>query len=254
MFAAPKSLMLSFVIPAYNEEFELPLTLAAIKAAVGQDRQYEIIVVDDASTDATAQIAKDAGAKVVSINRRHIAAARNAGARASTGDILFFVDADTHIKARHVVDAISALNAGYSGGGARITTDGTTPFWGRVLIKLFSVVYFGMNLAAGAFLFTTRANFDKIGGLDESLFVGEEVFFSTALKKLGRFKILREPVVTSGRKLRMYSAAQILRRSCFLIFGGLGGWRSRERLDLWYDGKRETKSAFASSLGRDEST
>jgi glycosyltransferase involved in cell wall biosynthesis len=234
--------MLSFIVPAYNEEFELPLTIAAIKAAVGQDRQYEIIVVDDASTDATADIARNAGAKVISINRRQIAAARNAGARVAHGDILFFVDADTRINAKHVVDAIAALNAGCSGGGARIVTDGVIPLWGRIFIKVFCLVYFAINLGAGSFLFTTRANFDKVGGLDERLFVGEEVFFSLALKKLGRFKILREPVVTSGRKLRMYSAAKIFGRAFTIIFGGLRGWRSRSKLDLWYDGKRETRS------------
>ncbi|HAF03370.1 MAG TPA: glycosyl transferase family 2, partial [Spartobacteria bacterium] len=52
------------------------------------------------------------------------------------------------------------------------------------------------------FLFTTRKNFDAIGGFDEQLFIGEEIFFSLALRKLGCFKILREAIVTSGRKLR----------------------------------------------------
>jgi hypothetical protein len=67
-----------------------------------------------------------------------------------------------------------------------------------------------------------------------------------ALKKLGRFKLLREPIVTSGRKLRMHSAGFILKKSFSLIVRGRNGVRSRERLDLWYDGKRETGSATAS--------
>ena len=72
--------MISFIVPAYNEEHELSDTLAAIRdAASGAARPYEIVVVDDASTDATAKIASDAGAKVIPINRRQIAAARNAG-------------------------------------------------------------------------------------------------------------------------------------------------------------------------------
>src|SRR4030081_437026 len=150
--------MLSFIVPAYNEELELPATLAAIKNAVGEDRQYEIIVVDDASTDATAEIAKNAGARIVSINRRQIAAARNAGAHVACGGILFFVDADTRINAKHVVDAIAAVESGCSGGGARIATDGVIPLWGRIFIKVFCVVYFAINLGAGSFLFTTRAN------------------------------------------------------------------------------------------------
>jgi glycosyltransferase involved in cell wall biosynthesis len=84
--------MISFIVPAYNEEAELSFTLAAIRAAVPSAAQpFEIIVVDDASTDATPEIAEQAGAQVVSIDRRQIAAARNAGARAARGENLFFI-------------------------------------------------------------------------------------------------------------------------------------------------------------------
>src|SRR2546425_11118904 len=97
--------MLSFIVPAYNEELELPWTIAAIhQAAVAAHREYEIIVVDDASTDSTFEIARNAGAQIVSIDRRQIAAARNAGGRAARGETLFFVDADTRINTKHVVD------------------------------------------------------------------------------------------------------------------------------------------------------
>src|ERR1700737_4173202 len=120
--------VLSFVVPAYNEELELPATINANQNAA-KDRQYEIIVVDDGSTDATAKIAWDAGAKVISINRRQIAAARNAGAHAANGEILFFVDGDTRINEKHVNGAIAALDEGCSGGGARIIVDGATPLW-----------------------------------------------------------------------------------------------------------------------------
>lgn len=235
--------MISFLVPAFNEELELPATLAAIRsAAQGARADYEIIVVDDASTDTTAEIAIHSGARVVAINRRQIAAARNAGARAARGDILFFVDADTHINMRHVVDGIAALQSGCVGGGARLLADGDIPRWGRIFLKGFCAIYFGANLGAGAFLFTTRANFEKAGGFDEQYFVGEEIYFSFALRRLGRFKILREPIVTSGRKLRMYSGRHVFLKTMSILLGGPNVARSRKKLDLWYDGKRETKS------------
>jgi glycosyltransferase involved in cell wall biosynthesis len=243
--------VLSFVVPSYNEELELPTTISAIhnaakdRSADGRIRggeQYEIIVVDDASTDMTVQVAQDAGAEVVSINRRQIAAARNAGAHAARGEVLFFVDADTRISAKHVSGAIAALEARCAGGGARIVVGGTIPLWARVLTKAFCAIYFGLNFGPGAFLFTTRKNFEAIGGFDEKLFIGEEVYFSLALRKLGRFQILREPIVTSGRKLRLYSAREILGNSLSVIVRGPRAARSREGLHLWYDGKRETRS------------
>jgi len=236
--------MISFIIPAYNEELELSATLAAIHAAASSAGQpWEIIVVDDASTDATPEIALDAGAKVVRIDRRQIAAARNAGARAAQGEYFFFVDADTRINRLHVTQAIAALEAGYAGGSARVALDGFVPVWGRILLRAFCTLYFGLNLGAGAFLFTTRRNFETIGGLDEQYFVGEEVYFSLAIRKLGRFKVLRVPIVTSGRKLRMYPAKQVLRDFLRVVVAGPRAARSRAKLRLWYDGKREKHPA-----------
>jgi glycosyltransferase involved in cell wall biosynthesis len=236
--------MISFVVPAHNEQFELASTLAAIQAACRNAYQpYEIIVVDDVSTDATPEIALCAGAKVIRIERRQIAAARNAGARAAQGEYLFFVDADTRINRTHVNGGIAALEAGYAGGSARVKMDGTIPVWGRVLLRGFSSVYFGLNLGAGAFLFTTRRNFQAVGGFDEQYYAGEEVYFSIALKKLGRFKVLPESIVTSGRKLRMYPAKQFLCNFFGVIVGGPRAVRSRAKLQLWYDGKRESHTA-----------
>ena len=236
--------MISFIVPAYNEELELASTIEAIRAAAfGAGRAYEIIVVDDASTDATPEIAAQFGARIITINRRQIAAARNAGGRAAHGDILFFVDADTRINAAHVTEAIAALEAGYAGGSARVVTDGSIPLWARAMVRMFCILYFGLNLGAGAFLFTTRPNFDAIGGFDEQYFIGEEVWFSVGLKRLGRFKVVREPIVTSGRKLRIYSASEILRSLFAGLLVCLGVARSRAKLSLWYDGKRETAAA-----------
>jgi GT2 family glycosyltransferase len=245
--------VLSFIVPAYNEEFELPATLEAIRVAA-QDREHEIIVVDDGSTDRTAVVAREAGAKLISIRRRQIAAARNAGGRAAIGDVLFFVDADTQINQAHVTGAIAALETGDSGGSARIIMSGEIPTWWRICLKAFCAVYFGLNLGAGAFLFTTRKDFDAVGGFDESLFIGEEVYFSLALGKLGRFRILTEPIITSGRKLRMYSAREILADLFGVLLRGPSVARSRDHLDIWYDGKRETGSAFANSLPRNKPT
>ena len=175
---------------------------------------------------------RGAGARVISINRRQIAAARNAGARAANGQYLFFVDADTRIGQAHVVEGIAALEAGYAGGSARAMMNGFIPLWGRIFVRVFCSLYFGLNLGAGAFLFTTRRNFDAIGGFDERYFVGEEVYFSLALKKLGRFKVLREPILTSGRKLRMYSARHVFARLFRLIVGGPIAARSRDKLEF----------------------
>src|SRR5258708_12427538 len=103
--------MISFVVPAYNEERYLAATLESIHAAaraVGEP--YEIVVADDASTDATAAIAEEGGARVVRVEKRQIAATRNAGARAGTGNRLIFVDADTKVNEAVVRAALPAMD------------------------------------------------------------------------------------------------------------------------------------------------
>jgi glycosyltransferase involved in cell wall biosynthesis len=234
------AMMISFIVPAYNEEAELPATLSAIlSAAAGY--KYEIVLVNDGSTDATGAIGEEFGAQVISIERRQIAAARNAGAATARGTVFIFVDADTRIGPEHVRGAVEAIESGCSGGGARLATDREIPRWGRIFFRVFTTLYFGLNLGAGAFLFTTRENFFAVGGFDEVYFASEEVFFTIALKRLGRFRLLREPAMTSGRKLRMYSGWKIFACSLSLIFGGPRGVMSRKKLDMWYGGEREKR-------------
>ncbi|TLM97491.1 glycosyltransferase family 2 protein, partial [bacterium] len=84
----------SVVIPAYNEEDYLLGCLESIKK---QDYtgEYEVIVVDNASTDNTAKIALDWGAKVVYESKRSPASARQKGAEVAKGELIAFIDADT---------------------------------------------------------------------------------------------------------------------------------------------------------------
>src|SRR5690349_12709031 len=78
---------LSFIVPAHNEERLLGRTLHAIAVASGAlGERTQVIVADDASSDHTAAVAREHDAFVVSVNRRQIAAARNAGAKVATGE------------------------------------------------------------------------------------------------------------------------------------------------------------------------
>jgi glycosyltransferase involved in cell wall biosynthesis len=231
--------MISLIIPAHNEEALLADTLRTLRASAATlDEASEIIVVDDASTDRTADVARALGATVVATNRRQIGAVRNVGARAASGDILIFVDADTHVPAETLRGAVAAVRAGAAGGGARLRADADTPFW---LAKLAILTVAMMRLAkwaAGCFVFARRDAFAAVGGFDERYYATEEIVLSRALKKQGRFVILRESVVTSGRKGHLYGPGHLLVMAWRLIRGGRAQLRRREGLDLWYDGRR----------------
>jgi cellulose synthase/poly-beta-1,6-N-acetylglucosamine synthase-like glycosyltransferase len=231
--------VISFVVPAHNEELLLGRTLAAIHAAARRSgHPYEIVVADDASSDRTAAVAAEHGACVVPIVRRQIAAARNAGARAATGDVLIFVDADTIVSPEVVAATLAALAQGAVAGGASLRLDGRIPWYGRVMSAVVLMTMRIGRLAAGCYVFCTRAAFDATGGFDERLFATEEITLSRALHRQGRMVILREAVETSGRKLRTHSGWEILRLVVTMATSGRGAVRSRRHLDLWYGGRR----------------
>lgn len=232
--------MISFVIPAYNEEALLGRTLDSIfQAARAVGRPFEVIVVNDASNDRTAEIARERGAKVVDVELRQIAAVRNAGARQAQGDVLIFVDADTLMPEVTLRAALAALERGAVGGGSRVALGGEIPLAGRLYFNLFFLIWRPLNLAAGCFVYARRDVFEKVGGFDERYFASEEVWLSKALKQHGRFVVVRDPVVTCGRKVRMYTARQLFMISLRLLVLGPKSWQRREGLELWYDGQRE---------------
>lgn len=223
--------LVSIIIPAHNEELLLPATLAALASAVTDlGEPAEVIVVDDASTDGTAAIAAAAGARVVAASVRQIAAARNAGARAARGGFLVFVDADTIVPARVLRGAVAALRNGAVGGGAAAIPDAASPSSVRRIMALILWVMRLMKWAAGCFLFARRDAFERVGGFDERYFASEEIHLSRALKKHGRFVILTNPVVTSGRKAAMFPPGRVF--LLWLRLGLPGGLRKRN--EFWY--------------------
>jgi glycosyltransferase involved in cell wall biosynthesis len=228
--------MISFIVPAYNEERLIGGTLTALHQAMASLRQtYEIIVVDDNSSDQTAAISVKAGARVVPLCRRQIAAARNAGARQAAGEVFFFVDADTQVNPAVVAAAIEALGQGAVGGGAAVQFDGKLPAYTRFCVLIGNCFSRAACLAAGCFLFCTREAFQASGGFDENYYCIEELVFSRALKRHGRLIMLREPVLTSGRKLRAYPAWKLLGMLLSMLLRGPKALKQRRGLEFWYD-------------------
>lgn len=231
--------VISFIVPAHDEERLLGATLDALQVVVaGLSVAAEIVVVDDASTDATAAIAQSGGARLVQIESRHIAAARNAGAREAHGEFLCFVDADTLVGQAVVTAALAALREGAVGGGAAVRLGGISRRRERAAEAFFVWLFRIARIAPGCFIFCTRAAFDAVGGFDERWYAGEDVALSRALARHGRFVILAEAVVTSARKLRSHSVSEHVRLLLRFLWRGRRMLRSRRDLDLWYGGRR----------------
>ena len=232
--------MISFIVPAYNEEQCLAETIDALHAtglALGE--AYEVVVADDGSTDQTATIAVQKGAILVSATHRQIAATRNSGARAATGEWLIFVDADTVVNQDVVRAAIQAMRGGAVGGGAGMRFDEPVPLYARLVLRVIMRVFRLVGLATGCFLFCTRSAFTAVGGFDERYFGAEELVMSRALKRQGKFVILKQAVTTSARKLRTYTVRETISFMTRMALRGTRALKQREGMDFWYAERRD---------------
>lgn len=210
----------SIIIPAYNEATLLPTTLTTAQQAMKTVDEFigEIIVVDNNSSDNSAEIARAAGATVVNEPIHQISRARNSGAGVANGRFMLFLDADTLLPAKLLRQAINNLQANNCcGGGATVDfTGGEVGLIISMLIMFWNWLAINFKLAAGCFIYCTREGFDAIGGFSEDLYVGEELKFSRNLTRWGRgkgliFKIITNShILTSPRKVEWHSSLKIV--------------------------------------------
>lgn len=231
----------SVVIPAYNEADWLPKTIAALDAAMQQNKlQGEIIVCNNNSTDNTASCAEAMGARVVFESYNQISRARNTGARHAQGRYLIFVDADTLISAELLSEALRRLESGrYIGGGAVVTFDCQLSKAAESGSRLWNWLSVKQHLAAGSFIFCLREAFETVNGFSESVYASEEIWLSRRLRKLGKqhgqaFSIIMAwPVISSGRKMQWYGTwQQILLLLMLMLFPFMVRYRSL--CGFWY--------------------
>lgn len=235
----------SVIIPAYNEEQWLPQTLTLLQQAmVGVKLKGELIVVDNNSSDATATVAKENGARLVFEPLNQISRARNAGARVAMGRYLVFIDADTHISAPLLQQALDNLAERCCGGGAQVAFDRELRRDVRLALAAWNGLSRRLSWAAGCFVYARREAFEAVGGFSEKVYASEEIWFSRALKRWGRKRQLAfciigdHTAISSGRKLEWFSTWQqlALLMMCLLLPFFV---RFKRMCGFWYSRPKE---------------
>jgi glycosyltransferase involved in cell wall biosynthesis len=239
---------ISVVIPAFNEEKLIGATLRSIQAAGaafgGLGWTMEIVVCDNNSTDATAELARAAAARVVFEPVNQIARARNTGAAAAGGEWLVFVDADSRPTRELFAEVAGEIRSGRClAGGCTVRMD-QRHFLGDCGTGLWNLISRIQKWTAGSFIFCEAAAFRKIGGFNGELFASEEIDLSKRLKKLARQEgkkvviLHRHPLLTSARKLTLYTYREYFRFLAKAVFRPRKTVTSREACKPWYDGRR----------------
>lgn len=241
-------MQLSIVIPAFNESRLIEHTLQSVAAAIAANQQSgftsEVIVVDNNSSDNTAELARQAGARVVFEPINQIGRARNAGAAQATGDWLLFLDADSLLSPGLLADILRTIESKrYVGCGSTLRMDGL-PWWAHLTLQLWTSTSILCRWAAGALVVCRRDAFQEVGGFDQTLYALDEVRLSKHLKEWGRrhglqFTILtRHPLETSSRKVSLYSPAEIAAQIFRIFFLPKRTLQDKKHLSVWYDGRR----------------
>lgn len=242
--------VISIVIPAFNEEKLLASSLQSLKAAADRaftsaNIPWEWIVCDNNSTDRTAEIAREAGARVVFEPVNQIGRARNTGAAAASGEWLLFIDADSRPSGDLLADVVALTRRPdvLLAGSTIALDDGSLPF--RMTCGLWNLMSRLRRLVAGSFILVRTAAFREVGGFDLKFFAGEELDLAVRLQKqVGRRDrqktviLHRHPLVTSARKLRLYRKGEMARFLLKSILRPMKTTASRDDCAMWYDGRR----------------
>jgi glycosyltransferase involved in cell wall biosynthesis len=239
---------ISVIVPAFNEERLLGESLIQVNAAMTAFARRgwpaELIVCDNNSTDRTAEVARAASANVIFEPINQIGRARNRGASVATGDWLIFIDADSHPSAGLFDDVAAQIETGRClAGGSTIRLEAGYRT-GNFITALWNRVSRTFRLMAGSFIFCDAAAFRKLGGFNIDLFASEEIELSQRFKKLARTErkriviLHRHPIVTSARKLRLYTPREHFRFMMRAMLTRGQTMKSREACHQWYDGRR----------------
>ena len=239
---------LSIVIPAFNESRVIQNCLESVASSLAgncrPNLRAEVIVVDNNSTDATAQLAREAGALVVFEPINQIGRARNTGAAAASGEWLLFLDADSLLSQELLADILAMIKAGTHVGCGSTLSMKELPWWARGIFHLWRSMSIVCRWAAGALIVCRRDAFKEVGGFPEDIYALEEIELSKRLKKWGRrrnlpFIILTKyPLETSSRKIALYSGREIALQILRVFLCRRKTLRNKEHLSVWYDGRR----------------
>lgn len=184
-------MLISIIVPAYNEEKYIGITLGSIRRAQHRllnetGEAAEIIVVDNDSTDSTASIALSFEAEVVKEPAHNVARVRNVGAHRASGNILVFVDADVSVPEKLLCRIHEAMWDEQCLGGAVDTNYQPSKYSVKAYLQMWRLVGRVAGMAQGAAQFCRKDVYVALNGYDEALYMGEDVDFYWRLKRLAK--------------------------------------------------------------------
>jgi glycosyltransferase involved in cell wall biosynthesis len=187
----------SFILPSLNEAVHIKGVINSIREHASCLHEYEIIVVDNGSTDGTIQIAYKCGVRVYSKPGLSVGAIRNFGASIAKHDYIVFLDADVFLSSMWAMNILKVLD--YLQNNGNIIAGSTcgisdnpslieTCWWGHAKAKK------NLNYINSGHMIVSRMVFQKLGGFDERLKTGEDAEFCQRKREV-KVEIYHDPTL-----------------------------------------------------------
>ena len=197
---------ISVVIPTYNEEANIGKLISFLLTHPDQ-HVAEILIIDGGSQDKTIDVANSAGATALLSPHKGRAAQMNYGASVATGDILYFVHADTFPPKTFIKDILDAISNGYDFGRYKTRFLSHNP-----ILRINEwVTRFDLFICYGGdqTLFIKKDLFHQLGGFRQDMLIMEEYEFCKRAKQKGRYIIMKDAALISARKYEKNSWLQV---------------------------------------------
>jgi rSAM/selenodomain-associated transferase 2 len=231
----------SIIIPTYNEAENIEKLIPYLLSVKHNDK-LEIIVSDGGSNDATIELAKKQGAVTLLSPHKGRAGQMNYAVQYASGNILYFVHADSRPPLSFYTDIKLAIEKGFNCGCYRSQFDSKS-----LLLKVNAFfTRFNVLFCRGGdqTIFVTKELFQKVGPYKNDMLIMEDYDFLSRIRKQGKFKLFNKATVFSARKYDENSWLTVQKANLTVVRMYKKGSSQQEMLDTYKRMLNYRKNAF----------
>ncbi len=232
---------ISIIIPTFNEEENIENVVTYLQS-ISQKENVEIIVSDGGSTDNTMHVAKKLNVKATVSPIKGRAGQMNHGVTLATGELFYFIHADSRPPLTYFTDIEQALNKGFNCGCYRSKFDSN-----NFMLKV-NAFFTRLNVlfcrGGDQTIFVTKSLFEKVGPYKNDMLIMEDYDFLARIRKHGKFKLFNKATVFSARKYDENSWLKVQKANLKVVRMYREGKSQQEMLDTYKRMLKYRKNAF----------
>ncbi|MGM0531144.1 MAG: TIGR04283 family arsenosugar biosynthesis glycosyltransferase [Bacteroidota bacterium] len=228
---------ISIIIPTFNEAENIGQVLDYLSENSNEENIKEILISDGISEDNTLEIARSKGARIVDHKNTGRAKQMNAGAREATGDVFYFLHADSYPPKNFDQEILHYINKGYKAGSFRMKWD--MDHWLLNFFAWFTRFNFQWCRGGDQSLYVEREIFEKVNGFNENYRFLEDYEIIPRIKRHTSFKVIQKDIITSARKYRKNGVIRLQMHVAKTYILKMLGMDIDKVAEIYYKGIRE---------------